>query len=71
MDRKIIKPRETIIVNRILNLSAVFAISTLCVSHVSAITVSEKAHKTETLITLAPNKVDSMRLLCRFIFQPI
>jgi membrane dipeptidase len=45
MDRKIIKPRETIIVNRILNLSAVFAISTLCVSHVSAITVSEKAHK--------------------------
>jgi len=45
MDRKIIKPRETIIVNRILNLSAVFAISTLYVSHVSAITVSEKAHK--------------------------
>ena len=45
MDRKIIKPRETIIVNRILNLSAVFAISTLYVSHVSAITVSEKAQK--------------------------
>jgi membrane dipeptidase len=45
MDRKIIKPRETIIVNKILNLSAVFAISTLYVSHVSAITVSEKAHK--------------------------
>lgn len=45
MDRKIIKPRETIIVNRILNLSAVFAISTLYVSHVSAMTVSDKANK--------------------------
>ena len=31
--------------NRILNLSAVFAISTLYVSHVSAITVSDKANK--------------------------
>jgi len=32
-------------VKRIFNISALFAISTLCVSHVSAITVSDKAHK--------------------------
>ena len=45
MDRKIIKLRETIIVNRILKISAMFAISTFYVSHVSAITVSDKANK--------------------------
>ena len=45
MDRKIIKLRETIIVNRMLKISAMFAISTFYVSHVSAITVSDKANK--------------------------
>lgn len=45
MDRKLITQRETRIMNKIRRLGAMFAISTLYVSQISAITVTEKANQ--------------------------